>query len=216
MLPTTRPTTLVVVSGTGTEIGKTWVTAALARGLQDDGVAVAARKPAQSFAADDLHARDADVLADATGEPPDAVCPSHRSYATAMAPPMAADALGLDPFTIADLAAETTWPAGLDVGLVEGAGGPRSPLASDGDTVDLARALAPDAIVLVGDAGLGTINGVRLAIEPLHAVAPVVVFLNRFTDTDDLHRRNRSWLARDFDVAVQIGDLVDRFSGQRP
>ncbi len=212
----TRPTTLVVVTGTGTEIGKTWVCAALARGLRERGLAVAARKPAQSFAPDDPHPRDTDVLADATGAGPEEVCPPHRSYAAAMAPPMAAEALGLDACTIADLVAETRWPAGVDVGLVEGAGGPRSPLAADGDTVDLARALAPDTIVLVADAGLGTINDVRLAIEPLRAVAPVVVLLNRYDAADDLHRRNRAWLARALDVAVAVGDLVDRLDAQRP
>ena len=211
-----RPTTLIVVSGTGTEVGKTWVAAALARGLRDRGLTVAARKPAQSFAADDPHPSDADVLGLATGEEPGTICPPHRSYSLAMAPPMAADALGRSPFTIADLADETVWPSGVDVGLVEGAGGPRSPLASDGDTVDLAQSLAPDTIVLVGDAGLGTINSVRLASTSLREVAPVVVLLNRFAATDDLHRRNRAWLAREHDVEVDVHNLVDRFAPQRP
>lgn len=210
-----RPS-VVVVTGTGTEIGKTWVAAGLARGLRDLGVAVAARKPAQSFAVDDHHPRDAEVLADATGEDPTAVCPAHRSYAVAMAPPMAADALGLDAFTIADLAAETRWPSGVDLGLVEGAGGPRSPLATDGDTVDLARTLAADIVVLVADAGLGTINAVRLAVPPLAEVAPVIVFLNRYDDGDGLHRRNRSWLGRDHEVEVAVPGLVERVARQRP
>ncbi|HEU5300720.1 MAG TPA: dethiobiotin synthase [Acidimicrobiia bacterium] len=211
-----RPSVLVVVTGTGTEVGKTWVAAGLARGLRDLGVAVAARKPAQSFAVDDHHLRDAEVLADATGEDPVAVCPAHRSYAVAMAPPMAADALGLDEFTIADLAMETRWPSGVDLGLVEGAGGPRSPLATDGDTVDLARALAADLVVLVADAELGTINAVRLAVPPLAEVAPVIVFLNRYDDGDGLHRRNRSWLRRDHEVEVAVPGLVERVARQRP
>jgi dethiobiotin synthetase len=105
----------------------------------------------------------------------------------------------------------------VDVGLVEGAGGPRSPLASDGDSVDLARALRPDAIVLVADAGLGTINAVRLAHQPLAEVAPVTVVLNRFQAADDLHVRNREWLTeRDgFDVTVTPADVADRVI-QRP
>ena len=212
----TRPTTVVFVSGTGTEVGKTWVAAGIARVRRAGGDVVEARKPAQSFAAEDPHPRDAEVLADATGEDPSSVCPAHRSFALAMAPPMAADALGCDPFTIAELASETRWSDAVDLGLVEGAGGPRSPLASDGDTVDLARALAPDAIVLVSDAGLGTINSVRLATEPLRAVAPVVVFLNRYTDTDELHRRNRAWLERDHQVEIVLDALADRIVGQRP
>ena len=135
---------------------------------QTGGVAVAARKPAQSFDPDDeAAATDAGVLAVATGEDPHAVCPDHRWYPVALAPPMAADALGRAPFTVADLMAELRWPAGAHVGLVEGAGGPRSPLAADGDNVDLARALRPDSVVLVAGAGLGTLNATLLSAAAL-------------------------------------------------
>jgi dethiobiotin synthetase len=111
-----------------------------------------------------------------------------------MAPPMAAEALGLPPFTIADLAAEVGQDVPDDaIVLVESAGGVRSPLATDGDTVSLAAALRPALVLLVADAGLGTINLVRLGAD---ALAPhrVVVSLNRFDASDELHARNRDWL----------------------
>ena len=85
-----RPRKLVVVAGTGTEIGKTWVAARLARDLRATGYEVIARKPAQSFDPGDS-STDAHVLAAATGEEPSMVCPRHRWYPAAMAPPMAAD-----------------------------------------------------------------------------------------------------------------------------
>ena len=103
---------------------------------------------------------------------------------------MAADELGLPPFTVADLAGGIVWPDGVDVGLVEGVGGPRSPISDDGDNVDLAHLLAPDLVVLVADAGLGTINAVRLSVAAF-ADFPVVVALNRFADDEPLHARNR-------------------------
>jgi len=186
--------TTIVVAGTGTEIGKTYVAARLAATLRDRGVAVAARKPVQSFVPEDDAPTDADVLAAATGEASLAVCPAHRRLARAMAPPMAAEALGEPPFTIADLAAEARagTPDGALV-LVESAGGVRSPLATDGDTVSLADALRPALVLLVADAALGTINVVRLSVDAL-AGHRVVVFLNRFDTTDELHRRNRDWL----------------------
>ena len=106
---------------------------------------------------------DADVLGAATGQRPDAVCPPHRWLPLPMAPPMAADALGRPPFTIADLVAEVRRPTMPTSCFVESAGGVRSPLAADGDTVTLADACAPALVVLVADAGLGTINAVRLA-----------------------------------------------------
>jgi dethiobiotin synthetase len=190
---------LVVITGTGTDVGKTWYGAALARALHSRGVGVIARKPVQSFDVGDDTAKktDADVLADATGRPAVEICPEHRWYPCAVAPPMAAEILGRPPFTIADLAIEqlsTLESASASaIVLVEGAGGPRSPLADDGDTVDLANALDADAVVLVSDARLGAINAVRLAAAPF-APRPLIVALNRYDAADDLHCRNAAWL----------------------
>ena len=105
---------------------------------------------------------------------------------------MAAQSLGRPAFALADLMGELAWPPGTQVGLVEGVGGPRSPLAADADNVDLARALQPDAIILVADAGLGTINAVRLAAAVLPR--PPLIFLNRFDPSDPVHAANRNWL----------------------
>jgi dethiobiotin synthetase len=123
---------------------------------------------------------------------------------------MAARELGLPPFTTADLAGAIDWPVSVDVGLVEGVGGPRSPISDDGDTAALAQLLAPDVVVLVADAGLGTINAVRLSVEAL-AAFPVIVALNRYGD-DPLHARNREHLtaADGFDVVTTPRDLADR------
>jgi dethiobiotin synthetase len=205
-----RPERLVLVAGTGTEVGKTWVACRLARALRARGLIVAARKPAQSFDPhEDAADTDAGLLAHATGDHPVVVCPRHRWYPLAMAPPMAAEALGRPAFTIADLVDELVWAPGVGVGLVESAGGVRSPLAADGDTAALAAAVRPERVVLVADAGLGTINGVRLAAEAL-VPWPVTVVLNRFDPGDDLHVRNADWLAgRDgYDLVVDPADLV--------
>jgi dethiobiotin synthetase len=202
-----RPQRLVAVVGTGTDIGKTWVSARLLTVLREAGVTVAARKPAQSFEAEDDPAGfDSAVLGAATGEPSETVCLPHRWYPVAMAPPMAADVLGKDRITTATLAEELTWPAtGVAVGLVETAGGVRSPQTHDGDAVALLSALVPDVILLVADAGLGTINAVRLSLDALagQADAPqVIVVLNRYDGRNDLHQRNRNWLAEQDGMTV--------------
>lgn len=210
-----QPRYLVVVSGTGTEVGKTWVTARLAKELRGHAVTVAARKPAQSFDAGD-RVTDAHLLSEATGETAADVCPHHRWYEVPMAPPMAAQALGRSAFTMAELGIEIGWGFPTpQVGLVESAGGVRSPLASDGDTVTLVEELQPHLVVVVADAGLGTINGVRLSMEALDKgahVASIVVFLNRFDGADELHRRNRGWLIdRDrFEVMTAVSELSGR------
>jgi dethiobiotin synthetase len=210
---TPRPPLLVLVAGTGTEIGKTWWAATVAGAVRDAGLTVAARKPAQSFDPDD-RVTDAEVLGAATGEDPSVVCLPHRWYEVPMAPPMAAAALGRPGFTTADLVGELAWPDGVAVGIVETAGGPRSPLADDGDSVSLAAALAPDVVVLVADAGLGTINAVRLSLVAFTGVAPVVVVLNRYDDDLAVHHANRAWLATTdgVDVVTTLDDLVARLT----
>jgi dethiobiotin synthetase len=199
---------VVVVAGTGTEVGKTWVAARVAAHARAAGLRVLARKPAQSFEPAS-GPTDADLLAAATGQQPADVCPPHRWYERALAPPMAADALRRPPFTVADVAGEVGagW-TGADLVLVESAGGVRSPLAVDGDTVDLVAALRPDRVLLVADAGLGTINAVRLSVDAL-AGPPVTILLNRFDASLDVHRRNRSWLAERCggDVEVDVAAL---------
>jgi dethiobiotin synthetase len=203
-----RPRRLVAVVGTGTDVGKTWVAALLLTGLRAAGVTVAARKPAQSFApGDDPATRDAAVLGAASGEPPELVCPPHRWYEIPMAPPMAATELGRPSFGIADLVEELGWPDDpVQVGLVETVGGVRAPLAADGDCLTLCGALEPDLVVLVADAGLGTISAVRLAADALSFLhGDVAVVLNRFDAAVNLHIRNAEWLrARDGLTVVEL------------
>ncbi len=203
-----------MVLGTATEVGKTWLSCRLLEQLRSAGLSVAARKPAQSFDAVDLEAgrpTDADLLAAATGEEPHAVCPPHRWYPEALAPPMAAERLGRPPVHLDDLVDELRWPPGVDVGLVEAAGGTRSPLADDADGHDLARSVRADHVVLVADAGLGTIHAVRSAVDP-ELLGHTIVVLNRFDEADPLHVANRRWLAdRDgLTVETDVAALAHR------
>jgi dethiobiotin synthetase len=201
---------VVEIAGTGTEIGKTFTAARLARGLAELGLTVAARKPAQSFAPGAV--LDSTVLGQATGEPAELVCPAHRSYPVALAPPMAAEALSLRPPTIDDLVGEVngSWPARLvDVGLVEGAGGVASPLGSNGDNASLAFRLPADVVILVAEPTLGVINLVRLCRHAL-ARLPLLVHLNRMDPGNTLHGRNRDWLVEreGLTVTTSAGDLL--------
>lgn len=207
-----RPERLVVVLGTGTGVGKTWVAAKVLARLKAGGATVAARKPVQSFAPCDPET-DADVLGLATGEPPERICPSHRWYAMAMAPPIAAAFQGVVAPRLDELLSELEWPdEPVDVGMLETVGGPRSPLAGDADSADLAAAVDADLAVLVAPAGLGAINAVRLC-APL-VPSPLVVFLNRFDD-GDVADRNLRWLqAEGFDVVTDPAGLARRVAGR--
>ncbi|MCO5313546.1 MAG: dethiobiotin synthase [Microthrixaceae bacterium] len=223
-----RPRRLLAVAGTSTEVGKTFVSAAVIDRLVADGWNVEVRKPAQS--ANPGEPTDSEVLAAASGEPHERICPPNRTYSVAMAPPMAAAVLGLTAPTTDELVDEVegSWGAlSADVGIVELAGGVASPMAVDGDGADLAATFRPDAVLLVADAGLGTINAVRLCLARLDEAlslssaaagasdgvvdTPVLVFMNRYDDANDLHHRNAQWLAHQDHVVLATGleELVD-------
>lgn len=199
-IPGPRPRRLIGVLGTATEVGKTWVSARLLQAWREQGIRVAARKPVQSFAPDDA-TTDAALLAAATGENEFDVCPAHRRYKAPMAPPMAAEVLGRPSFSLVELIREIHWPADTEIGLVETVGGPRSPLAIDGDSTALLQALQVDEVLLIADAGLGTINAVRLAMSCLPDY-PLRVLLNRFDADQDIQQRNLAWLAEKDHLSV--------------
>jgi hypothetical protein len=118
--------------------------------------------------------------------------------------------MGVPPFGLGDLLAELRWPPRTDVGLLEEAGGLGSPQASDADGVDLVEVVDPGWVVVVAGAGLGTLGNLRLAGRAL-GDWPVLVYLNHFDADDDLHERNRRWLAerQGLAVSVDVTDLAD-------
>lgn len=204
-----RPKCLLGVLGTHTEVGKTWVGVQLLRAARERGLRVAARKPVQSFALDGSPT-DAEQLAAATREHVREVCRASRCYELAMAPPMAADCLRRPRILAADLLAELSWPAGVDLGLVESVGGPRSPMAHDADSVDFIARVRPDRLLLIAAAGLGSLNAIRLSLGCLPAL-PVHVMLNRFDTRDSLHQLNRTWLRERHGIQthIEVSTLLD-------
>ena len=122
-----------------------------------------------------------------------------------MAPPIAAKALGRGPVRMQELISEIHWPSGIDIGVVETAGGARSPLACDGDSMQLIERLNVDQVLLVAHADLGTINAVRLTLAAIGNI-PTIVYLNRFDAENEVHELNRRWLIEQDKLTV-ITDL---------
>jgi dethiobiotin synthetase len=157
---------VLVVTGTGTGVGKTVVTAALAALAHASGQRVAAVKPAQTGAA--------------PGEPGDlaeverlaGITDTHElaRFPAPLSPEAAARAAGMAPLDL-DLAAGRIQDlaASRDLVLVEGAGGLLVRYDPGGATLaSLARALAAPVLVVTG-AGLGTLNHTALTLEALAA-----------------------------------------------
>ncbi|MGI8407393.1 MAG: ATP-dependent dethiobiotin synthetase BioD [Actinomycetota bacterium] len=191
----------IFVSGTDTGVGKTWFISMIAAELRRAGIMVSARKPVQSFEPGD-GSTDAELLAAATGEDVQSVCPEHRSYPLALAPPIAAAVLDLEPIAMSDLVREIGFTPGA-LTFIEGVGGPLSPLADDGNSVDLCRGLDAQQVLLVSDSGLGCINRILLSAATFEEW-PVMVALNRYDAADRTHRLNLDWL-REQGVDVVVG-----------
>jgi dethiobiotin synthetase len=161
--------TVLVVSGTGTEIGKTVVCAAVAAGLLARGLSVAVLKPAQTGAAEG-EPGDAAEIARLAGEPGALTVAELARYPEPLAPATAARRAGLPPVgpvEIAEAAAKLS--AVHDVVLVEGAGGLLVRYDEDGATLADAAGALGAAVLVVVPAGLGTLNSTALTAEALRA-----------------------------------------------
>jgi dethiobiotin synthase len=169
-------TGVLVVSGTGTGVGKTVVTAAIAALAIARGDRVAVVKPAQTGTAAG-EVPDTETVRRLTG-----LADTHElaRFPDPLSPEAAARVAGLAPL---DLRAAADYVAKLaesrDLVLVEGAGGLLVRYDPGGGTIaDLAAALdAPFA--LVAAAGLGTLNHTALTLEALAArkLAPAGVVI---------------------------------------
>lgn len=157
-----KPVRGLFITGTDTEIGKTYVAALIARSLAAAGHRVGVYKPAASgctLEGDTLVSADALALWQAAGSPGtlQEVCP--QCFAAPLAPHLAAAAEGkrLDAALLRQ--GIEVWLDRSDIVLVEGAGGLMSPLGDDEYVADLAYDLGFPLLVVARNT-LGTINHV--------------------------------------------------------
>ncbi|MEU6127380.1 dethiobiotin synthase [Streptomyces sp. NPDC047123] len=158
---------VIVVSGTGTEIGKTVTTAAVAAVARAAGRSVAVLKPAQTGVGPH-EAGDAHEVARLAGE--GITTRELARYPEPLAPDVAARRAGLaqiHPQEVADAAAKLATEH--DLVLVEGAGGLLVRLDDAGGTLADAARLLGAPVLMVVSAGLGSLNTTALTAEALRA-----------------------------------------------
>lgn len=187
--------TVLVVTGTGTGVGKTVATAALACHARQAGIDVAVCKPVQTGtdAGDD----DLTEVARLSGVTELA---GWARYPRPMAPRAAAGLAGTSLPTrdeLLRLIRGLDYPGRLT--LVEGAGGLLVELADDGTTLrDLAAELGAAALVVV-TAELGTLNHTALTLEALaaHGISCAGLAIGSWPgNPGSVERSNLSALAR--------------------
>ena len=153
------------ITGTDTEIGKTWVACALARHLVARGLKVAVMKPVASGCEPTprgLRNEDALALMQASNLTQRYEEVNPVALEPAIAPHVAAERAGvvIDPRQIGGIQP----PAQADMLIVEGVGGWRVPLGNGFMLADLARALSDEVILVVG-VRLGCINHALLTAD---------------------------------------------------
>jgi dethiobiotin synthetase len=181
----------VVILGTGTNVGKTYVTCWLARGLNQ--ARVLALKPIESGVASGATG-DAGEIAEAAGH---GARLSRWRLRRGVSPHLAAREQGvaIRIAEVADWVNAEERRAAPEVTLVETAGGAFSPLAAGATNVDLALALGPAIWLLVAPDSLGVLHDVTVTLKALPRV-PDAVLLSGARGSDASSGTNAAELLR--------------------
>ncbi|MFJ4788349.1 dethiobiotin synthase [Streptomyces sp. NPDC088794] len=157
---------VLVITGTGTEVGKTVTTAAVAAAALAAGRSVAVLKAAQTGVRPDEPGDAAEVarLAGAVttaelARYPDPLAPATAARRAGMAP--------VRPLDVAEAAAKLA--TDHDLVLVEGAGGLLVRFDAEGGTLADAATLLGAPVLVVASAGLGTLNTTELTARELRS-----------------------------------------------
>jgi dethiobiotin synthetase len=200
----------VFVTGTGTEVGKTLVAAAIARSLLGDGKRVAVFKPAVT-GLDEGGEPDHALLRRAAGswQSDEEIAPYR--YGPPMSPHLAAELGGeeIEPARLLRVARAAA--AGADTLVCEGVGGLLVPLTPRYIVRDLAAGLDLP-LVVAASPGLGTINHTLLTIEAARAAGlevQAVVLTPWPEDPGEIERSNRETIAELGKVEVETLPRLD-------
>ncbi|MFJ9546507.1 dethiobiotin synthase [Streptomyces erythrochromogenes] len=180
---------VVIVSGTGTEIGKTVVTSAVAAAAVAAGRSVAVLKPAQTGVGPQESGDAAEVVRLAG---PSVTAMELARYPEPLAPDTAARRAGLPTLAPAQIAeAARRLSEDHDLVLVEGAGGLLVRFDEAGNTLADAARLLDAPTLIVAQAGLGTLNSTTLTAEGLRArgLTPLGVVVGSWPQSPDLAAR---------------------------
>ena len=205
------------VTGTDTNVGKTWVGQHLISELRKCGIDVVPRKPVESGWAENIEETDAWKLANAAGmaEKIEQVCPFHFK---APVSPVRAARLENRKVSLNQLKqhclSHVEKPEFLHI---EGAGGFYSPLAENALNADLAKLLGLP-ILLVAEDRVGCINQILLTIEAAKnkGLTIVAIFLNRIENNTNKSMNNQDDLEELISIPIVtnihiLTDIVTKY-----
>lgn len=197
------------VTGTGTGVGKTVLSASLLAAMRAAGERVRAYKPVVTGLSEpQAWPADHELLAAVTGMEAEAVAPWRLRSPSAPHLAAALEGVQLDPEALRERA-HTGTAAGQTL-VVEGVGGLLVPLTGDYSVCDLAVALGLPLLVAASP-GLGTINHTLLTLRVARAAGLEVraVILTPWpAQPSELELSNRATIARLGQVQVEGLDAV--------
>lgn len=196
----------IFITGTGTDIGKTYVTALLAKSLVQKGINAGYYKAAVS-GANSIEESDAGYVKRISGIDQETETLLSYLYKNPLSPHLSARIEG-NPVELEKV--KKDFKAVLknhEYVFVEGSGGIVCPIRLDDKSFimleDIVKALKLDAIV-VADAGLGTINAAVLTVSYLREKNIKVrgIILNNYDKNSLMHRDNLFMIEKLTDVKV--------------
>ncbi len=199
---------IVIITGTDTDVGKTWVGCQLAEALRERGVLVRTVKLVETGTSVETSLEEDGVkLAQAAGQ--DEPRAALRRYRTAVAPAEAAD-LEQRPLDLNVVEAQMmAVVSGARVTLVEGAGGLFSPLTWQRNLLDVARKHAAPVLVVAADK-LGTVNHTLLTLGmlDLSGARYLGVVMNALPEGDDRARGLNATALRKVQPGLRVAETA--------
>lgn len=199
-----KPERGLFVTGTDTEVGKTYVSAIIARSIAAAGNSVGVYKPIASDCireGDQVYSPDAVALWESAGRPLKLadVCP--QRFEAPMAPHLAAKAEGKSVDSDLLRTGIERWTGNCDIVIVEGAGGLMSPISDDEYFADLAYDFGYPLVIVVPNV-LGCINQAMQTLITASTfregldIAGIIINDARACDGDESVSTNRDEIAK--------------------
>ena len=178
------------VIATGTDVGKTYVSALILKQMKEQGLCCGYYKPVLSGAS--LGIPDCEYVIQKSGIKQTFNGCVTYSFEEPLSPHLAADRVGIEIKPKKILEDFNKHKLEYDYLLIEGAGGVTTPLSLDYLLSDLIKEMKVDTL-LVADAGLGTINSVLLTCEyaKLKDINISGIVLNNYDVNNYMHKDNK-------------------------
>lgn len=196
----------IFITGTGTDVGKTYVSGLMVKKMHDYGLNCGYFKPVLSGAVRDnisneLIPEDCKHVADVSGLGAEPMRCLSYCFEEPLSPHLASKRAGVKISKTKIIGDYERYKRNYDYVLLEGAGGITCPLVDDGEKVyllsDLIKDMSKD-IVLVSESVLGSINSALTTVEyaKSHGITVRGIILNNYDKDEFMHHDNKMMIEK--------------------